>query len=88
MLHINLKLTATELDLLSSLASDQVFRREFIDSRLPGYKHDPVELGVAKKLIERLRVITQGAKGGAIPRRKGALVLHSSTTVQRSPDGL
>ena len=87
MLHINLKLTATELDLLSSLASDQLFRREFIDSRLPGYKHDPIELSVAKKLIERLRVITRGPEG-AIPRRKGAVVLRPSNIVKRLSDGL
>ena len=52
---ITVKLTATELDLLATLASDQLFRREFIDRRLPGYKSDSVELSRGKKLVERLR---------------------------------
>src|SRR5262245_22431667 len=33
--RITVKFTAKELELLSSLAADQLFRREFIDSRLP-----------------------------------------------------
>lgn len=52
---ITVKLTATELDLLATLASDQLFRREFIDRRLSGYKSDSVELSRGKKLVERLR---------------------------------
>lgn len=35
---ITVKFTPKELDLLRSLASDQLFRREFIDPRMPGYK--------------------------------------------------
>ena len=63
MTRITVKLTAKELELLSSLASDQLFRREFIDPRLPGYKSNPEDLSLAKKLIERLRVMTDRAKG-------------------------
>ena len=44
MTRITLKLSADELDLLSSLASDQLFRREFIDPKLPGYRANPGEL--------------------------------------------
>lgn len=62
MTNINVKLTAKELALLSSLASDQLFRREFIDSRLPGYQFNHAELSMGKKLVERLRVITDRAK--------------------------
>ena len=46
MTRITVKFTAKELELLSSLASDQLFRREFIDSRLPSHKSNPAELGL------------------------------------------
>jgi hypothetical protein len=74
MASITLKLSPKELDLLCSLASDQLFRREFIDSRLPGFKSDPAELPLGKKLVERLRVITCRAKREPLPRRNGAAV--------------
>ena len=63
MTRVTVKLTAKELELLSSLASDQLFRREFIDPRMPGYKSNPADLSLGKKLIERLRVMTDRAKG-------------------------
>jgi len=74
MTHITVKLTAEELELLSSLASDQLFRREFIDPTLPGHKSCHAELSLGKKLIERLRVMTDRAKGASLPRRNGAAV--------------
>ena len=63
MTQITVKLTAKELDLLSSLASDQLFRREFIDSRLPGYQFSSSELSLGKKLVERFRHLQDKAKG-------------------------
>jgi hypothetical protein len=73
MTHITVKLTEKELELLSALASDQLFRREFIDSRLPGHWPNPAELTEGKKLIERLRLLTQRAKRAPLPsRRNGA----------------
>ena len=62
MTRITVKLTVKEFDLLSTLASDQLFRREFIDSRLPDYRSNPADLIVGKKLIERLRGMTDRAK--------------------------
>jgi len=53
--RISVKFTAKELELLSSLASDQLFRREFIDSRLPGCDSNLVELGIGKQLLARLK---------------------------------
>ncbi len=53
---ISVKFTVTELELLSALASDQLFRREFIDPRIPGHKLNPIELNLGKKLVERLRL--------------------------------
>ncbi len=69
MTQFTMKLTAQELELLSSLASDQLFRREFIDPRMPGFKSDPAELTLGKKLIERLRVMTDRSKGISFPRK-------------------
>jgi len=71
MTRTTVKLTAKELELLSSLASDQLFRREFIDSRIPGHGSNPEELSLGKKLVERLRLITDRTKGTG-SRKNGA----------------
>jgi hypothetical protein len=73
MILISVKFTTKELELLSSLASDQLFRREFIDSRLPGYQSNPTDLSLGKKLVERLRIRTDRAKGISLPRRPSVL---------------
>jgi hypothetical protein len=52
---ITVKFTSRELELLASLASDQLFRREFIDPKMPGYKSDLSEVRLGKSLVERLR---------------------------------
>ena len=57
MTSFSVKLTHIELNLLTVLASDQLFRREFIDSKMPGYRPDASELNLGKKLVERLRSI-------------------------------
>jgi hypothetical protein len=54
---ITIKLTIKELELLTSLASDQVFRREFIDPKMPGYKTNPEEIGLGKVIVGRLRAL-------------------------------
>ena len=74
MARIALKLTDEELELLITLASDQLFRREFIDPKMPGYKTHPGELSRAKKLVERLRTIADRGKKMPSPRRAGAAV--------------
>jgi hypothetical protein len=66
MTRITVKFTVKELELLSSLASDQLFRREFIDPRLPGYKSNPADLSLGKKLIERLRLMTKGIPNAVV----------------------
>jgi len=53
---ITLKLTVEELELLTSLASDQLFRREFIDPKMPGYKSNPAEVSRGKALVSRMRL--------------------------------
>ena len=74
MTQIPVKLTAKELELLSNLASDQLFRREFIDSRIPGYQFNHADLSLGKKLIEQFRTITEKAKGMPAPRKAGVAV--------------
>ena len=54
---IRVELTVFELDLLTTLAADQLFRKEFIDPKMPGYKADYDQIGVTKTLIARLRTV-------------------------------
>ena len=54
---INVKLTSKEIELLAALASDQLFRREFIDPKMPGYKGNSAEIGMGKALVSKLRSI-------------------------------
>lgn len=62
MKRIQLALTLEELTLLASLASDQLFRREFIDPRMPGYKGSREEVQLGKALVGRmLAMIDDGA---------------------------
>jgi len=74
MTRVTVKLTAKELELLIGLAADQLFRREFIDPRLPGYKDNAADLSLGKKLIERLRLTEDRTKVVALPRRSGAAI--------------
>ena len=65
---ISVKFTTRELELLSSLAADQLFRREFIDPRIPGHILNPVELNLGKKLVERLRLKADRLTRLSVPR--------------------
>ena len=57
MKNITLKLTLEELKLLAALASDQLFRRQFIDPRMPGHKNNPEEVTLAKALVARMQLM-------------------------------
>jgi hypothetical protein len=57
MTFITVKVTIKELELLTSLASDQLFRKEFIDPRLPGYKSNFEEISLGKGLVARLQAL-------------------------------
>ena len=50
MKNIKIEVTLEELLLLTTLMSDQLFRREFIDPKMPGYKGDPAELATGKEI--------------------------------------
>jgi hypothetical protein len=69
MTSIHIKLTTEEAELLSSLASDQLFRREFIDPKMPGHRANPGALRLGKQLVERLQSMADQAKGARPPRR-------------------
>jgi hypothetical protein len=71
MTSINVKLTTEEVEILSSLASDQLFRREFIDPKMPGHRPNPGALRLGKQLVERLQGIVDQAKGPRPSRRSG-----------------
>lgn len=74
MTKIALKFTRRELELLSTLVSDQLFRREFIDSRLPGHRLNSEELSLGKQLVERLKIGTGQAPRTPTLRKNGAAV--------------
>ena len=57
MTAITVKLTTQELELLVALASDQLFRKEFIDRKMPGYKPNNAEVSLGKSVVARLRSI-------------------------------
>ena len=57
MKSVALKLTLEELRLLTTLTSDQVFRRQFIDPRMPGHRTNSEEMNLGKALVARLRLM-------------------------------
>jgi hypothetical protein len=70
--NVKVEVTQSELLLVITLMSDQLFRREFIDPRMPGYKADPAELAMGKDLVLRLKSILRQASespAAAAPRR-------------------
>jgi hypothetical protein len=61
MKNIKIEVTLEELLLVTTLMSDQLFRRQFIDPKMPGYKGDPAELAMGKDLVLRLKAIVKQA---------------------------
>jgi hypothetical protein len=80
--RITVKFTAKELELLSSLVSDQLFRREFIDSRLPGFRSNAADLSLGKQLVVRLRALSDRATRMQ-PEKNVATAVKKSRTVAR-----
>ena len=71
MASIVVKFSVEELTLLTTLASDQLFRREFIDPKMPGYKNNLSELCLGKNLVQRLRLTAdrqRNTRNGVRPR--------------------
>jgi hypothetical protein len=82
--RITVKFTAKELELVSGLLSDQLFRREFIDSRLPGFKSNPADLSLGKQLVVRLRALSDRATRMQ-PEKNGGSAVKKSRTIARQP---
>jgi hypothetical protein len=74
MKRINFTVTVEELRLLASLASDQLFQRQFIDTRMPGYRANREEMDLGKALVGRMRLIIDQGTG----HTASALALTSS----------
>jgi hypothetical protein len=69
---MTLTLTSGELKLLASLVSDQLFRRQFIDPKMPGYRPNPDEMALGKALLSRLRLMLDpNPKGTATNKISG-----------------
>jgi hypothetical protein len=79
MKSVRLELKLEELTLLASLASDQLFRREFIDPKMPGYKGDPAEVRLGKALVGRLQEIIGQLRTDRVSS-SGVLIEGSSST--------
>ncbi len=67
MKFIKLEVTPEELKLLTSLAADQLFRKEFIDPKMPGYRCDHDEISRGKALIQRLRLAGDPGSVAKVP---------------------
>ncbi len=74
MKKVSLEFTTEELGLLTTMASDQLFRKQFIDSKMPGFKPNREELDVCKNLVGRLRSVVdeQRTKTVSAPPKKTA----------------
>lgn len=70
MKNVRLEVTQRELLLLIALTSDQLFRREFIDSKMPGYKGDPADLAMGKQLVLRLKSVIQPAYHASLASKR------------------
>jgi hypothetical protein len=64
---VTLKLTTRELELLTTLIADQLFRREFIDPKIPGFKSDADDMSLGKALVGRLRFMLDPVSAKRIP---------------------
>ncbi len=69
MKKVSLEFTTEELGILTTMASDQLFRKQFIDSKMPGFKPNREELDICKNLVGRLRGVVdeQRTKAASAP---------------------
>jgi hypothetical protein len=89
---MTLKLTLEELRLLAALASDQLFRKQFIDPKMPGYKSNSEELHLGKSLVARLQSMVDQCSPRMTdddPKRSSTVTLSLSRgrPVNRKPNG-
>ena len=55
MKKVTLEFTPDELGVLTAMASDQLFRKQFIDPKMPGFIPNHDELDLCKSVVGRLR---------------------------------
>ena len=88
MKDVKVELTVEELLLLTTLASDQLFRKEFIDPKMPGYKGDPAELALGKNLVVRLRALARESSGSSANAVSRHAPSHLSPNRNGGPDAI
>ena len=69
---VTVKLTTNEMELLIALAADQLFRREFIDPRMPGHVTNTGDISLGKSLISRFRMILDPKAAQKMPQARMA----------------
>ena len=62
MKKISLSLTLEELQALTTLADNQLFRVKYIDPKMPGYSIQPKELEIASSAVQILTEALKAAK--------------------------
>ena len=83
MKSVTLKLTMKELELLTTLVADQLFRKEFIDPKMPGYKSNADDMILSKALLRRLQFILDPAS----PKETNGSKTSNWLAQSSSPDG-
>ena len=77
MKKLTLEFTVEELSALTDMASNQLFRKQFIDPKMPGFVVNNEELGVCKNVVGRLRSVMDSHRGKppveAAPKKKAAV---------------
>jgi hypothetical protein len=63
MKKLTIEFTVEELSALTDMASNQLFRKQFIDPKMPGFVPNNEELGLCKNLVGRLRTAVDSHKG-------------------------
>jgi hypothetical protein len=77
MKKVTLEFTPEELGVLTAMASDQLFRKQFIDPKMPGFNPNHDELDLCKSVVARLRLAVEEGRVKPIapapaPKRKAA----------------
>ena len=70
MKKIALQFTPEELGVLTTMAADQLFRKQFIDPKMPGFTPNHEELELCKSVVARLRAVIGERNGKPEPAVK------------------
>ena len=62
MKKVTLEFTPEELGVLTAMASDQLFRKQFIDPKMPGFIPNHDELDLCKSVVGRLRTAVEDGR--------------------------